>query len=183
MALGLLITDLVLAITLMNIDTTEKTVVVPPTIEKPFWVKGTEVAPEYLEEMARYLSSLLLNVTPKSVDGTSDVFLRYVAPNAYGTLKAKMAVQAERLKRSSVATAWYPVEYQTKAKEKVVVVTGDFQTAVGKQVVSSVRRSFRFTYSFVGGRLWVSEFVEVGNEQPFEKALETGTTADASGAQ
>ncbi len=64
--------------TIAGTDTTEKTVIVPPTIERPFWVKGAETSAEYLEEMSRYLSTLVLNVTPKSIDANIDIFLRYV---------------------------------------------------------------------------------------------------------
>jgi len=158
-ALGLVATNVLLAVTIMGTDTTEKTVVVPPTIERSFWVKGAEVSPEYLEEMSRYLSTLVLNATPKSVDANIDVFLRYVDPNAYGAIRSRMAIQAERLRRDDVSTVFYPVAYQTSTEKAQVAVTGDFVTVVGKQIVSSVRRSWRFDFTHTGGRLWVSEFV------------------------
>jgi conjugal transfer pilus assembly protein TraE len=175
MAFGLLAVNIVLSVTVAGTDTTEKTIVVPPTLEKPFWVKGSEMSPEYLEEMSRYLTGLVLNVTPKSVDGNVDVFLRYVAPEAFGDIRTTMAVQGERLKRDNVSTAFYPVDYQTKVKQRQTVITGDFTTMVGKQVVSTVRRSWRFSYSLAGGRLWVSEFLEVESEHPFEAADDTVT--------
>lgn len=169
-AFGLLVANILLAMTIAGTDTTEKTVIVPPTIERPFWVKGTETSAEYLEEMSRYLSTLVLNVTPKSIDANIDIFLRYVAPETHGAIRTRMAVQAERLKRDDVTSAFYPVGYQTRAEKRQVVITGDFVTTVGKQQVSSVRRSWRFDYAFTGGRLWVSEFMEVNSEHPFEKA-------------
>lgn len=178
MAFGLLVANIVLSIFVITTDTTEKTLVVPPTIERPFWVKGGEVSPEYLEEMARYLSSLVLTVTPKSVGGNVDIFMRYVAPGSYGATKAAMDVGAERLKHNSASTTFYPVEYQTKSKQLQTVISGDFVTMVGKQVVSQARRSWRFTYTFEGGRLWVQEFVEVSNEHPFDKTVGDSATAD-----
>lgn len=175
-AFGLLVANILLAMTIAGTDTTEKIVIVPPTIERPFWVRGSELSPEYLEEMSRYLSTLVLNVTPKSIDANIDIFLRYVAPEAHGDLRTRMAVQAERLKRDDVTTAFYPVGYQTRASTRQVVITGDFVTMVGNKQVSSVRRSWRFDYAFTGGRLWVSEFREVDSEHPFEEA------ASAAGA-
>jgi type IV conjugative transfer system protein TraE len=182
MAFGLLAANILLAVFVIGVDTTEKTLVVPPTIERPFWVKGGEVSAEYLEEMARYLSSLVLSVTPKSVDGNVDIFMRYVAPGSYGATKAGMDVGAERLKRNSSSTIFYPIEYQSKPKKFQTVISGDFVTTVGKQVVSQVRRSWRFTYTFESGRLWVSEFVEVSNEHPFDKTVGDSASGDA-GAQ
>lgn len=172
-AFGLLAANIILSMKIAGTDTTEKTIITPPTIERPFWVKGAETSPEYLEEMARYLSTLVLNVTPKSIDANIDIFLRYVSPEAHGEIRTRMAVQAERLKRDDVSTAFYPVSYQTRTKTRQTMITGDFITLIGKQRVSTVRRSWRFDYAFTGGRLWVSEFVEVNSEHPFEKAADS----------
>lgn len=171
MAFGLLAVNATLSITIAGTDTTEKTIVVPPTLEKPFWVKGSEMSPEYLEEMARYLAGLVLNVTPNSVDTSHEIFLRYVAPANFGDVRTRLAVEADRLKRDNASAAFYPVGYQTKAKNRQTVITGDVTTMVGKQVISTVRRSWRFTYTLASGRLEVAEFVEVSNEHPFEEAI------------
>jgi conjugal transfer pilus assembly protein TraE len=171
-AYGLLAANALLAVTVAGTDTREKTIVTPPVIERPFWVKGTEVSPEYLEEMARYLSTLVENATPKSIDGNIEIFLRYVAPESYGVIRSRMAVQADRLKRDDVSTTFYPVGYQTRLEQRQTVITGDFVTMVGKQRISSMRRSWRYDYSFTGGRLWVSEYMEVDNEDPFEKTVD-----------
>ncbi|MEW8701723.1 MAG: type IV conjugative transfer system protein TraE [Candidatus Thiodiazotropha sp.] len=179
-AYGLLAANAVLAMTVAGTDTTEKTIVTPPIIERPFWVKGSEVSPEYLEEMARYLSTLVMNATPKSIDANIEIFLRYVAPKSYGDIRSRMTVQADRLKRDDVSTAFYPVGYQTRSKQRQTVVTGDFVTMVGKQRISSVRRSWRYDYSFTGGRLWVSQYMEVDSEDPFEKTVD-GTSGPAMG--
>ncbi|MEW8375828.1 MAG: type IV conjugative transfer system protein TraE [Candidatus Thiodiazotropha sp.] len=179
-AYGLLAANAVLAVTVAGTDTTEKTIVTPPIIERPFWVKGSEVSPEYLEEMARYLSTLVMNATPKSIDANIEIFLRYVAPKSYGDIRSRMTVQADRLKRDDVSTAFYPVGYQTQSKQRQTVVTGDFVTMVGKQRISSVRRSWRYDYSFTGGRLWVSQYMEVDSEDPFEKTVD-GTSGPAMG--
>lgn len=177
-AYGLLAVVALLAMTVAGTDTTEKIVITPPTLGRPFWIKGSEVSPEYLEEMARYLSTLVLNATPKSIDANIESFLRYVAPESYGAIRSRMRVQADRLKRDDVSTAFYPVGFQTRPKQQQTVITGDFVTMVGKQRVSSVRRAWRFDFSFTGGRLWVSEFREVDREDPFEKTVD-GTAGPA----
>jgi len=178
-ALGMMAANLLLAATVAGTDTTEKIVIVPPVIERPFWVKGAEMSREYLEEMSRYLAGLVLNVTPKSVESGIDIFLRYVAPASYGQIRARMTAQADRLRRDDVSTAFYPVSYQTRPKKRQVVITGDFVTVVGKQIVSKVRRSWRFAYTYTGGRLWIAEFLEVKSEDPFAES-DQHTAAGAS---
>ncbi|MEJ2405370.1 MAG: type IV conjugative transfer system protein TraE [Candidatus Thiodiazotropha sp.] len=177
-AFGLLAANMLLAMTVAGTDTTEKTIITPPVIERPFWVKGSEVSPEYLEEIARYLSTLVINATPKSIDANIEIFLRYVAPESYGVIRSKMKAQAARMKRDDVSTAFYPVGYQTRLKERQTVITGDFVTMVGKQRISSIRRAWRFDFSFTGGRLWVSEYMEVESEDPFNKTAD-GTAGPA----
>jgi conjugal transfer pilus assembly protein TraE len=178
LAYGLLAANALLAVTLAGTDTTEKTIITPPTIERQFWVKGSEVSPEYLEDIARFLSTLVGNSTPKSIDMNIEIFLRYVAPESYGDIRSRMKVQADRLKRDDISTAFYPVAYQTRPAQRQTVITGDFVTMVGKQRISSVRRSWRYDYSFTSGRLWVSEYMEVDSEDPFEKTVD-GTAGPA----
>jgi conjugal transfer pilus assembly protein TraE len=168
-AVAMVVSNLFLGSLLMMSDTTEKTIVTPPIIEKSFWIKGSEVSPEYLEEITRFLSTLVLNSTPKSIDGNIEMFLRYVDPLVYGDLRAIMGAKADKVKKLDMSTAFYPVKMSTKSEtEKTVVVEGDFVTIVGSKQVNKERRSWRFAYAFNGGRLWVKEYFEVDNADPFD---------------
>ena len=77
----------------------ERIVLVPPSINKTFWVESERVSAEYLQQMAYFLMQLTLDVTPHSVDHQSGVLMQYAAPASYGELRATMAATAERLKR------------------------------------------------------------------------------------
>ena len=165
--------NVLLAVRIAGSDNHEKTVLVPPSLERPVWVRSDKVSAAYLQEMSRYFSTLILNVTPKSVDSGIDVFLRYVSPAAFGKLRNSMELQAQRLKRNSVSTAFYPVDYQIKEKAREVVVMGDFITIVGTQKVPAQRRAWRLTYALSDGRLWITEFVEVDHDHPFSAPLDS----------
>lgn len=168
-AVAMVVSNLVLGMLLMGADTTEKTIVTPPTIERSFWIKGKMVSPEYLEEITRFLSTLVLNSTPKSIDGNIEMFLRYVDPLVYGDLRANMRARADKVKKLDMSTAFYPVKMSTKSEtEQTVIVEGDFVTIIGAKQVNKERRSWRFAYAFSGGRLWVKEYFEVDNAAPFD---------------
>ena len=53
----------------------EKTVIVPPAIDKSFWVSGNEVSKSYLEQMAYWYAGLALNVTPSTGEYQKQLFL------------------------------------------------------------------------------------------------------------
>lgn len=178
LAFALVGANVLMAMTMAGMDKRQETILVPPTLQRTVWVKGAETSPEYLEEMTRYFASLLLNVTPKSVDDNISVFLRYVAPKAYGDVKSDMDLRAAALKHNELSTAFYPVSYATDTATRQVVVDGDYLTIVGKKLVSTTRRSWRFGYAYAGGRLWVTEFVEVNREHPFDKTIDDSAAAD-----
>jgi len=82
----------------------EKTVFVPPEIKRSFWVSGSAVSKEYLEEMAYWYAGLALNITPVVSDYQNNLFLTYAAPSEYGRLQAEMGARAEFLKKNNTAT-------------------------------------------------------------------------------
>ena len=70
----------------------ERVVIVPPIVNRDFWVATDTVSDSYLEQMAEFFAGLLLNVTPNSFATRSEHLLQHVAPNAYPTLKTQSVV-------------------------------------------------------------------------------------------
>ena len=79
-----MLANVTLAAFAMHMAGRERVVVVPPSINKTFWVESERVSAEYLEQMAYFLLQLTLNVTPQSIDHQSRVLLQYAAPASYG---------------------------------------------------------------------------------------------------
>ena len=80
---GLIVTLLISLFAIVNLIGRERTIVVPPTIEKTFWVTKDHVSKEYLEQMASFVAWLILDVTPATVDWKKDILLNYVAPEQH----------------------------------------------------------------------------------------------------
>jgi len=55
-------------IVIFNLLGTVRTVVVPPSIDKTFWVTRDRASSEYLEQMGSFIAWLVLDVTPASID-------------------------------------------------------------------------------------------------------------------
>ena len=66
-----MLANVTLAAFAMHMAGRERVVVVPPSINKTFWVESERVSAEYLEQMAYFLLQLKLNVTPQSIDHQS----------------------------------------------------------------------------------------------------------------
>ena len=99
LAVGVLAAGQILAlIVILNLLGTVRTVVVPPSIDKTFWVTRNKASSEYLEQMGSFIAWLVLDVTPASIDWKKEILLGYVEPEQYGPLKTRQEVEAERLK-------------------------------------------------------------------------------------
>ncbi len=68
MAVGALAAGQIIALlVILNLLTSVRTVVVPPAINKSFWVTSDKASSEYLEQMASFMAWLVLDVTPASI--------------------------------------------------------------------------------------------------------------------
>ena len=54
-------------VVIVSIVGSDRTVIVPPNIDRTFWVTKEKASREYLEEMASYVAWLVLDVDRKSV--------------------------------------------------------------------------------------------------------------------
>ena len=69
LAVGVLAAGQILAlVVILNLLGTVRTVVVPPSIDKTFWVTRDKASNEYLEQMGSFIAWLVLDVTPASID-------------------------------------------------------------------------------------------------------------------
>lgn len=179
-AAGLMFANLVTAVGWLMSAGDERTVVVPTEMHKTFWIEDTQASPEYLEQMALYFIRLALDITPSAVDYQSEVFLRYVDPRAYGQLKTELILEAERVKRMSASQAFFPREIEFDVRKRRVAVRGDLTTFIGEQRVRTEPQTWRITFALAGGKMSVTEFIKVDNDDPFEtKKNKTGVRAAA----
>ncbi|KPK51091.1 MAG: hypothetical protein AMS22_11470 [Thiotrichales bacterium SG8_50] len=156
----------VLVVAVVNLAGAQQTIVVPPTIDKSFWVNKDTVSNEYLEQMALFLAQLELNVSPKSVDYQNQVLLTYVHPSEYGVLRTEMEVQAQRLKKESVSSWFVPAQVQTDGKGKRVAIAGELTTFVGDKVASRQPTVYVVEFRYSSGKLYLKSFQKGESNDP-----------------
>ena len=130
--------------------------IVPPVIEKGFWVGETSASKEYLMQMAEYFVTYVLTATPRSIDTKIRNFERYIAPQVYGVIKNDLRARAEKMKRNNISQAFLPDS--SVVNKKKVVVTGTLKRFVGAVETTSERKSYTIEFILKNGEIYVNSF-------------------------
>ena len=139
----------------------ERTVVTPPTLEKSFWVSNGAASEEYIEEMATWISSLILDVTPDTIDHKARLLLRYADPRAHGVLKERQLLESARLKRDN-ATTYFDLETMNIHADKLAaLLQGRLHTLINGTVVPEQSRNYLVRFRLDAGRAQLIQFEEL----------------------
>ncbi len=162
LAVGGLITALLACLVIvLNLIGMERTIVVPPAIDRTFWVTKDHASREYLEQMAAFMAWLILDVTPSSIDWKKDVLLSYVAPDQHGAMKSRQEVEAERLKRINASTFFLAQQLVANEANQSVVVRGRLRTQVNGQDTATDIKAYLAEFRYTGGRVHLATFKEI----------------------
>lgn len=159
--MGLSFLLLLLVFTLLG---REKVIIVPPNVEKSFWVSKASVSAEYLAEMAAFLAYLRLNATPSNLDEQASLLLGYTHPQYYNVLKALLIQEKERVNHEHITTAFYPTSTKVDTKTLKAIITGELKTNVGEASLPSRHVNYLITFRYEAWRLLVTSFEEVKAE-------------------
>lgn len=164
LAVGVLAAGHVVAlVVILNLIGTVRTVVVPPSIDKSFWVSRDKASSAYLEQMGSFIAWLVLDVTPASIDWKKSVLLGYVEPGQYAALKTRQEVEAERLKRINASTVFMPQQLVPSEEAQTVVVRGRLRTLVNGFETANDLKAYLVEFSLSGARMHLKTFKEIPN--------------------
>jgi conjugal transfer pilus assembly protein TraE len=168
-------------VVIVSIVGSDRTVIVPPNIDRTFWVTKEKASREYLEEMASYVAWLVLDVTPTTVDWKKNVLLNWVAPDQHAAMKTKMDLEAERLRGNNAATFFLVQQLAADEAKQSVVITGRLRRQInGADVTEPETRSYLAQFQYAGGRVHIQSFKEFPYGQPGQQ-VRVGA-ADPNGA-
>ncbi len=134
----------------------ERVIIVPPTIEKEFWVDGKQISATYLEQIGYFLGQLLLSKSPYSSSSQRTILFRHSDPAFIGVLKQKLLSEEELLKKQNASYVFYPISIQTDLQKNQVLLEGDRVFYVSGKQVSSERESYLLSFRYTGSRLLLS---------------------------
>jgi len=145
----------------------EKTILLPPSLQREVWVRGMEVSDSYLEEWAYYLSALLLNVSPQTIGYQTDLVLRHVSPEFYPQLKQQLRQEAEHLQKNNVATIFQAKEVMIDRASLKATIKGTLISWVGKERVSESQQVYEMAFTITAGK-----FLQVVRFAPISSSTE-----------
>ncbi|MRV70570.1 type IV conjugative transfer system protein TraE [Duganella sp. FT92W] len=177
-AIGGLIATLLLTLSTLNQTIgSVRTVVVPPSITKSFWVTSDKASNEYLEQMGGYMAWLILDVTPSTIKWKTDTLLTYVGPENAGAMKIKQEVEAERLKRLNGSTYFLLQQLTPDETKQSIVMVGRLRTQINGMDTSTEQKSYLAEFHVKGGRMHLKQFLEVPNNGHASLAIAAGDAA------
>lgn len=128
----------------------DRQVVLVPTLSKQLSISTAGVSPEYLELVARDTALVALNRSPTGLDYWMESVLRLAAPAAHGSLKSELLRVVKEQRGSDVAQSFTLTGMTIDPRRLTSDVSGKLTTFVGRTVVSSEQKTFRFRWSYNG---------------------------------
>ena len=161
LALGSMLLCMLQMIAMFFLTDREKIILIPPDIEKSFWVSAQHVSPEYLSEMTMFFANLRLNITPESAGVQRENLLRYVDPVYYNALKTQLVQEADRVTDQHISMAFFPANVKVDSRHFKTIIEGDLKSFVGDTALAAKRVRYLLTYRYDAGRLLVKSFEEI----------------------
>lgn len=129
----------------------ERTILLPPHINKTMWVEGGAVSKEYLEEMGLYMSKILLDLTPTSFSYNHEILLKYATPETYGDLKKQLGRDGEQYTALQLSTHFKPTQVIANPKTLEVEVKGTLASFVAGKHVRDSQETLSLKFTLRGG--------------------------------
>lgn len=144
------------SITIYKLTSEQKTIVIPATVDKEFWVTSNQLSEAYLEQMGQYISTALLNVAPNSAQNQFKLILDLAAPEFYQQLKTELANQTRYLTENGISSVFFAKEY--KFAKDYISITGTKNHIIGDKVVNKKEMVLKIFYKVQNGRFYISSF-------------------------
>jgi conjugal transfer pilus assembly protein TraE len=162
LALSLILSTGIVIMSCFLFFKTERTIIVPPVIEKEFWVEANKVSPTYLEQQGQFLSQLLFGKSSKSSKTQRDILLRHVSSSFYTPLKNKLMEEEAILQKENVSYSFFPTQMEVNASKLEVLVVGDKVAYLGGQNTLVKKESYVLGFVFSGGRVLLNSLTLQG---------------------
>lgn len=149
----------------------ETTHILPPEIRRPYDIGADYANKDYLLDMANYVLSMVLTVTPESIEHNNKIILKMTQPEGYVDLKAALDAAALRIKKERVTTVWVPNSEEVYEKTKRVKVNGKLKTFIADKLTSERDKSYFIDFTITNsGRLYVSKIEEFVKDDSAQSA-------------
>ena len=136
----------------------ERVIIVPAYFKQSFWSEGEVVSDTYVEEMAFFMSKMILDTTPESHKYRREMILRYVMPEYYHQMEKKLIEEGERMAKDGVSTTFNPKEVAASSEQLKAVVSGIITTYVSGERIGQTKVRYEMEFGYSSGIIMLKNF-------------------------
>lgn len=131
---------------------TQKVIILPPRVDKEFWVSGNEVSNAYLEQVGLYIADRLLSVSSENVDFSLNTIMPFMTtePQLIKAIKDKFIEFTRIIKVNNISQIFYPVKVDIKKDE--LIIDGTLKKLTGNVLMSETKPKLKLKYTINNGR-------------------------------
>lgn len=133
-----------------------RVVVVPPIVEKSFWIDGNHVSPSYIEQFGVFIADLLLTKSMQSFSTKRNIVLRHTDPIFTDQLRKKLYEEEALLKKQNASYVFHPKSVKVNPDEMSFIIGGERLIYINGNATSNKKENYKLQFSSSGGRLLLS---------------------------
>jgi conjugal transfer pilus assembly protein TraE len=155
----LAVTIVILVYAIMKISSIQRVVVLPPKVDREFWVSGNEVSTSYLEMVGYYIADRVMNVSPGNADSSYDYILPFLStdPDIVKTIRTTLKTQAEAIIKDDIYQSFYPRDVNIDQEKKCFTVSGTVRRGTGNIYIGSGTGSVNICYTINYGKFTITK--------------------------
>ncbi|WP_323595851.1 TraE/TraK family type IV conjugative transfer system protein [Aliarcobacter butzleri] len=156
----LVLANLFLTITVININSNVKTIITPPYITSEFENVGDKFSFSYYEQIGTHLSNGLLTISPSTVDKTFDSIQGYFSsdPDETKAIKDYLIKETDRIKKDNIYQAFYYMKTLPNHQHNSFTVEGLLKTMTGNVMIEERKTQVVFYYRVNNKKIVIKGF-------------------------
>jgi type IV conjugative transfer system protein TraE len=137
--------------------------VAPPDFRREYWIGPSSASKEYVEQMAAFLITNAMTMSPDSAEYTVHAFLRFLTPEARGKLETGLKGDAAWVKSNAISQAFYAqsIDHYGPAKLRIY---GTLMRWTGGKLITSKDMAVELQITVTNYSLLIKDMNYVSDE-------------------
>ncbi len=130
----------------------------PPTVVKDFWVSNKYFDENYLQQMGIFLSYMILNVTPTSLEFQLDLLKPYLSSDAYSREEVEINLKKKKYEKYQITTSFTPDRVFTPKNKSIckIEIEGHLSKKIGSKSLPEKAGKLMLDCININGRFYVT---------------------------
>jgi conjugal transfer pilus assembly protein TraE len=138
----------------------QKTIILPPVVDRKIVVSGNDANDDYFKLYSKYIMGLLLNYTPPIFADQSKDLLSICTPSFYPSMEKRLKEIGRGIEKLNITSTFYPYRIKIDRKKALISVEGKREQTARGQLIESAKQTYLITYLIINGRLQINDIAE-----------------------